>query len=479
MSRAQRTSPSHLARAVQLAFIGAALAGCASGVQPRQPDMMLPPSYDATEQSAVPMEALDQWWQLYGDPQLTSLVQRALDSGLDARQAVARLQEAQANRAQALSRYAAQGDIQVGSDVTATRVTASGPDSERVRSTSVTLPVSWELDFFGRRDAARRAADADLLAARFDYEAARAALVAQVASTLFQARGLAARLEDGTESIRIQRELLDVLERRVEHGLAAPAETDRVAADVARTQAEVVALESELAAARRALLVLVGDGLASSTTLSVASQMLDAPSIPTAIPGELLTRRPDIREASARVQSAAGNVRLAELDFFPQLTLQPARGLSWGGAADVASTFWTLGVGVTVPVLDRPRLNAALNVQSARGQQAVIAYEQVVQNAFAEVDQALTRLGADRQRVTLLVDGELRARRAHQASLIRFQRGLGDLQSVLDAEIAWRATRTALTSARLDALEHSVQSFKALGGGWPATRALFPTSSNP
>jgi NodT family efflux transporter outer membrane factor (OMF) lipoprotein len=429
----------------------------------------MPVQYDAAAQDQLPPTSLDTWWLLFDDVQLTALVERALSNGLDARLAFARLEEARAIRGRALSSFAPQGSLQGSADITGTE-NLDGQDPGSTRSVDVTFPVTWEIDLFGRRAATRKAADADLAAARFDYEAARAALVAQVAQTLFQARGLAAQLDDANASLRIQQDLLELLNRQVERGLTAQSQADRVAGDVARMQAQMLALQSELAAAKRSLLLLVGDGMAPIESMTISPDMYEAPSIPATVPADLMVRRPDIRQARERIENASGNVRLAELDFFPRLSFQPSLGLSMQrGSEKVSTGFWSLGVGASVPVLDRAMLLSALDIQSALGQQAVIGYEQAVQNAFVESDQALSRLVADRQRIAVLVDGQIRAKRAHDAARIRFTRGLGGLQEVLDAEVAWRATQTALTTARLDALQRSVQTFKALGGGWQTT----------
>lgn len=388
-------------------------------------------------------------------------------------------------RASALSRFDPQGAVQGSAELRQTEDLEDGDvgggtagsagftSTGRTRTAGLSFPVSWELDLFGRRAAARRAADADLAAARFEFEATHSTLVAELARSLFQARGLAVQLEDARAIAGIQKEVLDLVNRRVEHGLAAASEADRVAADVAQTDAQAEGVEGELKATRRALLVLLGDGLDPLSSLSVADDIGTVPVVPTTLPGDLLVRRPDVRQAEARICAAAGNVRLAELEFFPRLTLEPSAGLSWQrGVLDSSTGFWAPGAGLTVPILDRPRLSALLQAEGARGEQAVIAYERSVQTAYSEADQALTRLEVDRRRVLTLVDGEVRARRAYDAALLRYQRGFSDLQVVLDAERAWRATRTALTSARIDALLRSVQAFQALGGGWPSTQAL-------
>lgn len=458
-------SPMQLA---MIASVAIALAGCATGRHPSLPDPAMPASYGATSGKASLSNAeLDAWWTGYGDAQLQSLVERALSRGTDARLALARLQEAQALRAQGLSAYDPQARVQGSAERTQSRGLGGDPSPPNVSARNLALPVSWEIDLFGRRPAARDAADADLAAARFSHEASRAALAAQVAQTLFEARGLAAQLEDARANERIQGALLDLLDQRVARGLAAASDADRVGAEVARSRAQRMALEAELHAARRALRVLTGNGLLPVEGLPLGDTLGPPPAVPDAVPGDLLRRRPDVREAQARVAVASASVRLAELDFFPTLTLRPSIGLSQQkGTVDSSLAFWTLGVGLDVPVLDRPRLLAALDAQGARGEQAVITYEAAVQTAFAEADRALVRLRASAERVEVLDAGELRARRAFDAAQIRYRRGLGDLQTLLDAEASWRATRSALTTARVDRLLHSVQTFKALGGGW-------------
>jgi outer membrane protein, multidrug efflux system len=453
-----------------LAALVTLLSACATGQHPQVPVLAMPSRYGAAEQPSLPPAVLDSWWRLYGDAQLRTLVERALSQGLDARVALARLDEARAIRGQALSRFAPQGGLQGTFEHTRSDNLDDSITPGETEAGNLSLPISWELDLFGRRAAARQAADADLAAARFQYEAARAAVAAQVAQTLFQARGFAALLEDAHANERIQLQLLSLLERRVARGLAAAADSDRVAAELANSRAQRLALEAQWHASRRALLVLLGEGLAPIETMMPGQALPSPPDVPTGAPSELLLRRPDIRETLARISGAEGAVRLAERDFFPTVTLRPSVGITrQRGLLDSTQSFWTLGAGLAVPVLDRPLLMAALDLQGARAQQAVANYEGSVQTAFAEVDQSLVQLARARERAEVLEEGVRRAQRAFDAAQVRYQRGLADLQVLLDTEAAWRATRTAHTTARREALEASVQTFKALGGGWPAS----------
>lgn len=452
-----------------------ALAACATGAPPRPAVVDLPPAFDVTV-SELSSEHLDQWWILYNDPQLTALEQRALSQGFSIREAIARLEEARALRGAALSQFGPQGNLQGSAERRQTEVIAGNDQAAGAGSSttaSVTLPVSWELDLFGRRGATRDRANAEIDAAQFDVEAARNAITAEVGRSLFLARGLAAQLQDARQTERIQGELVRVLSVRAERGLAPSTEADRVAGDLAQARAQVADLTAAYHSAVRALLAVVGDATDPLDSVAVGDRLYNPPPVPEIIPGELLQRRPDIRGAEAQVRRSAASVRLAELDFFPRITLNPSAGLSFsGGDLGATSAFWSLGAGLTAPILDRRRLMAQLGAEGARAEQAVLAYERTVQTAFSEADQALIRLAGDRRRVELLDDGVERARRAFEAAEKRYELGFADLQQLLDAERAYRATRSSLTSARIDALQRSVQVFQTLGGGWDANSSI-------
>jgi NodT family efflux transporter outer membrane factor (OMF) lipoprotein len=480
--------------ALSLATAAAALAAaaCAPRVSVPPPRIGTPPVFEAPSVDTVGAIDLDRWWLGFGDPQLTALIEQALSNSADARLAMARLEEAQAVRAGALSRFGLQGDLQANATTQRQTVLSGtgGPIAGQpgqapgqpgapggaapfiggnITTLAPNLNLSWEADLFGRRAATRSGADADLIAARFVYEGARAALAADVADALFVARGLVRQLADGREAVRIQRELRGVLHARATRGLTADAEVARVDADLRHAEARAEALDAELTAAKRILLVLTGADQARTGDIIISETIAEAPRVPASLPGDLLRRRPDIREAEARFRSAVATAEVRRLDLFPRLTLNPGAGITQiSGDFDLSIITWTLAGGLALPLLDRRRLLTELRAQTARADQAAATYEKTVQTAFSEADQALVRLSADRRRVTLLEEGTVRANTAFIAQRTLFDRGLSDLQQLLDAERIWRSAREAETSARTDTLRRSVTSFKALGGGWPS-----------
>lgn len=461
------------------ALVGVSLSACTTPA--RKVDVKLPSAYAAPAGSPLASQALDQWWTAFNDPVLNDLITTALAQAPDARLAAARLDEARAVReGQIRQIYIPQTPLTGSAKRTDTHIIdqsgAGGFTQGGVSKTyAANFDVSWELDLIGRRGAARRVVDNDLAAARFAYEGARAALAANVAQSYFEARGYAVQLEDAQANARIAENLFKVSDEKGRRGLSATSEGDRTAADLAQAQAQVAQLEAQLQASRRSLLILVGKGVDPLASLPVEPILTKAPSVPAAAPAELLARRPDIREAAARLASASGNLNISELALFPTLTLTPGVGiqksispsfLAAGSAVSTTSSAWTLGANLSIPVLNIPKLMSDIKVSGAQVEQAAVTYEQTVQKAFGETESALVQQDADERRVTLLAAGERRAAVAYEASRKGYAMGLTDLTTALQAEQSWRGARTALTGAQTQALQRAVQTYKALGGGW-------------
>jgi NodT family efflux transporter outer membrane factor (OMF) lipoprotein len=460
-----------------------ALAACAST---RQADVRLPAAYEAPPGSTVAAANLDRWWTVFGDDQLTGLIDTALANNPDALTAAARLREARATVSSGLTQFLPTGDATGSAKRTQTEQLAGSfinipgfSTSGVSQSYAANLNVSWEVDLFGRIFAFNRASRGDVAAARFSYEGARASLAAQVADAYFQARGLAIQLADAQETVRIEQELYDTATKRAQLGLAATSDADRVAGDLAQAKSQVESLTAELQAQRRTLLILAGRPIEPTANVDVPPNVGRIPPVPAAIPSQLLARRPDVREAQARVQSASGRLLLQDLSFFPLFTLSPGVGWSKIVQPGFSSTTqnWTLAGSVTQPVLSIPRLLADLKAESARSEQAVLAYEKAVQTAFGEAESSLVRLDSAERQVALLTEGERRAARAYEAARKGYSLGLTDLTTALSAEQSWRSTRAQLTSAQVQGLRQAVTAFKALGGGWPAERYPTPAPS--
>lgn len=473
----------HLAPLITLAVIGGAPAVAANWI----PDSRLPAAYGAPAGTPLAPAQLDRWWLLFNDTALNALEDEAFRTGPDALTAAARVLEAKATRDSQIAQTLPTGNLAGNvSDERAHNIGAGSnslfPIGGEILSETASLKVSWELDLFGRLGEARKVAKATLATTRFNIEGSWASLAASVADNYFLANGLMIQIDDARETVRIESNLQRVAQEKADLGLGAAADADRIAGDVAKANAQLQDLESQLHAARRQILILIGRNGVTTDSLNLSGLAADAPPTPSAIPGDLLARRPDVREAESRLLAELGTARLRHLAIFPTITILPQIGLSRNVQPSVsynAATnslmpfqqatslgYWTWAGGVTVPFFDIPRLLFDAKAEDARSRQAAVAYEKTVQTAFGEAENALVNLEAGRRAAAILTDGEARAHRAYNAAQTRYSMGLDDLTSALSAEQAWRATRTALTSERVQALRRAVTTYKALGGGW-------------
>lgn len=411
---------------------------------------------------------LDRWWLLFADEQLTGLIGEAFARAPDARTALAVLDEARATRTQALTRFTPQGGVGLSAGIRRTGVAGTPAVTQGVFQGS--FAPSWELGLFGRGSALRQAADADFAGARFAFEGTRQSLASNVAGSLFEARGNAVRLEQARQTLRLASDIARVGERRVTVGIGSRADAASLQADEATAQATVRSFEAQLEISRRTLLILLGRGTQSIEALPIAADLQAPPPVPVVTPASLLVRRPDVRQAEARLRSAAGNLKLDALALLPTINLAPSFNiLPITGAGGYTTTTASLGPGLVLPLFDRRRLLAQVRGQRARTEQAVIAYENSVQAGFGEAQNTLAQYAADRARLVSLERAEERARYAFEAQRAGYRAGVVDLTTLLQAERIWRGNLAALSDLRAATLVDAVNVFRALGGGWPAT----------
>ncbi|GGC00984.1 transporter [Novosphingobium endophyticum] len=445
-----------------------AVAGCAPSVRVPDPVTTLPARFEIRAAPGAETLVLDRWWLTFNDLQLTALVQGALKGSTTARIALARLEQARASRALSRAGTLPSGSISASAteqgreSLWGTGISASGQESY-----SANFVPSWELDLFGRLAAIREQADVGSAAATYDFHAARLALAADVASSLFQARGIAVDLQNARETREITGQLARAARIGVERGLTSGQDLARLEADAASAAAEVTRLEGELQAAKRSLLILVGTPDAPTASLDVAAELEAPPELPGATPGILLARRPDVLSAGLALQSAILDTRIDRLALFPRFAIQPGLGLNANGAPGAGGTgFWSLAGNLTLPVLDRARLLAQFRLSEARGEEAVVNYERAVQTAFGEAENALVRLQAAKGRTQQLERAEERSRTAYEIATRGYRAGLTDLTTLLQTQRTWLQVRSARNQGRLAVLTGTVSAVRALGGGW-------------
>lgn len=469
------------------------LAGCAVGPDYRQPEVGLPAAYLEAGTTAGPSQAeIATWWQAFGDPLLSRLVERALAQNLDIETAAARIREA---RAQERAAGASVMPVLAG-QASATRQRISenaipvppgaggggggsgsgfGIAGSEFTTFRVGFDAAWEIDLFGRTQRGIEAARGRTGAAIWTGRDVQGSVAAEVASAYLRLRTLQQRIANAEAELARQQRLEQIVAVRVRGGLVSGEELARQRSEQARAAASVPALAAQAKAEIHALGVLVGsipDAVAAE--LSSPRAVPVPPSVPAGLPSDLLRRRPDIRAAERELAAATADIGVAVADLYPRISLTAAPALvstALGSLLEWGSRSFTAGAALDWPLFDGGRRRANVDIRTARQEQAAIAYRKAVLSALREVEDALASVDGGRRQLAALRLAQEEAHRAEQLAETRFRGGLVAYSDVLQA----RAQRLALERQIIDAegtlARDTVALAKALGGGWPEAAA--------
>jgi multidrug efflux system outer membrane protein len=451
--------------------------GCTVGPDYQRPAAGEPPAWKETGpwKEAAPRDAIAKgpWWEVFGDPLLNDLEEKAAAASPDLKAAVARV-----SQARAIARLS-ESDFfpTISLNPTATRARyardrSAPPSAQGVPYTSnefrVPLQLSYEVDLWGRVRRASEAATAIAEASVASYETIRLGLHSDLASTYFALRALDADRSVLRRTLDLRREALRLAQARLRLGAGNDLDVSRAETELTTTEAESIGLEKRRAEFEHALAVLTGR---APSEVSLPDKPLDLPppAIPAGLPSELLERRPDVAEAERLLAAANAEIGIATSAYYPQLQLTAVGGFS---SSDLSTLFnwqnhiWALGAGLAAPLYQGGRVDADVERARARYEENVALYRGRLLVAFQEVEDGLSGLRVLAQQSEAQARAVASSRRTATLSSARYNAGLVSYFEVVDAE------RTALQSERLatqiqgQRLVTSVFLIKALGGGW-------------
>lgn len=475
-------------RALSLSLLLLTVVGCAVGPRYKRPEMPVPQAWRESPAAGVPATgtSLERWWTTFHDPILDSLVTRAVEGNLDLKVAAARIREARAARGIAASAALPQVDVEGAysrakrSDAVPPFKSAPGGNSpfgpREQNAFEAGFDAGWEIDVFGgvRRD--KEAALAQVQAAEEGRRDVLVTLLADVARNYAELRGTQQQLQILEETLRSERDTLDIAKARLEAGLGTELDTARAEGLLAANAAQRPALERFAKQAVYRLGVLLGKdpGALASELETPGAIPFAPPEVPPTLPSELLSRRPDLRRAERELASATARVGVAKADLFPRFSIVGSFGRRSEDVADLSSgisQLWTLRLAVRWPIFSAGRIRADIRVQDARQEQARREYEKAVLTALEEVENALSAHARERRRQESLRLAVAANRRALDLATDRFTSGLESFLSVLDAQRSVYAAEDQLVQSERNAVVSLIAVYKSLGGGWPADEA--------
>lgn len=455
-----------LARVVALSLY-AGLAGCVIGPDYERPELPVPVEHRGvlSPQDAESYADL-QWAQVFADPELVPLIERALANNLDLRIAAARVEEFR-GRARISRSY-------LGPEIRGVGSTAPSPASDEDSSYSLGLSLNWELDLFGRLRRADEASRAQLLATEDFARGVMNSLVADVATTWFRLRALDEEVAIIERTIRSQEESLALVRSLKQNGVASGTEEQQALSQLAATRAQLPATLQRRVQTENLLRFLVGD-LPGPVERTATPQAFAVPAdLPVGLPAQLLARRPDLRQLENELRAASANIGVAEASRFPYLSigltsffgiLSPELARLVDGD-DPAESLFSIGPFVDLPIYQSGRGTGNVEVAKAQFRQSELAYRRGVLLAYRETADALVVTDKVRDFIEQNRIRETAAREVLRLQMLRYRGGVVSYLEVLDAERQLFAAEIDLARARLNQREGYVDLYRALGGGW-------------
>ncbi|MEM8962618.1 MAG: efflux transporter outer membrane subunit [Acidobacteriota bacterium] len=453
-----------------------ALTGCTLGPDPQRPVTVVDRAdgfvHAPDEPPAAISTDVEPWWRSFGDPATITLVETALEANTDLRLAAARVVEAQTQLRSARGAKWPEATLSAGANRTKNSFVL--PDVGRVAvfatTYSASLDVSYQVDLFGRLARTEQAAWAELLT----QEAAQKTVLHSVIAEVVRAR---TQLSTQTRAVDIARETRDswantlaTTERRYKSGLNDALDYRLARENLASAEANLVLAEQRLAQTRLGLDVLLGR---RPGTGEVPEELLaplpDLDPVPLGLPADLLDRRPDLRQAEMQLAAATSRIGIAMANLFPTLTLTGSLGTNADDLSDLISeetVIYNAIAGLLAPIFNAGQLRADVRAAEARAEQAAASYAGVILQALREVEDALVRDNAARERLAFLATQVTEAREANQIAEERYRRGVLPLLQVLETERRLRQAENTLVTAQGEAWSTRVDLFLALGGDW-------------
>jgi len=437
-----------------------------------------------SEDPLVQAQAADysDWWGVFDDPALNELVEAAYEQNLPLKVAGMRILEARSQLGVATGNLFPQQQQMVGFLARTEFSDNSFPfgafplpqmafDTWRLGFGQDSLPVFWELDFWGRFRRGIESAEANMNARIEDYDAALVILQAEVATMYVQVRTLEERLALARQNVELQKNTLRITQDRFDQGVVSELDVQQARSVLGATESLIPVLQMGRRKAQNRLCTLMGmpPRDLEAELGGPGATPTTPPEVAVGIPAELLRRRPDVRRAEREAAAQCARIGIAESAMYPQFAIAGNIAFESEQFADLFS--WDSIAGSVGPsfrwnILNYWRIRNNVGVEEARFSQAVLNYQETVLRANEEAENAITAYLREQTRVKSLAGSTAATARAVELANIQYEQGLIDFQRVLDSQRALVLQQDTLAESRGNVALNLIALYKALGGGW-------------
>jgi NodT family efflux transporter outer membrane factor (OMF) lipoprotein len=437
--------------------------------EPSGPPVLEPPQAFSANGAA---RLADRWWESLGDEELNALVERGLAGNFDLQAAWDRLAQAEAVARREGAALIPSLDAELSTTRTElTQSAAQGSGAGGRNDIRLGIAAAYEIDLWGRLRAGRDAARIDAVARAADVHTAAITLSAEIASAWYELVEQRRQIDVIDEQIRTNERVLELLSLRYRSGLVQASDVLRQRQLVEATRAERPSLEARARVLANLLATLVGEpvGMVALPGAHGFPALLPLPA--TGLPSEVLARRPDVESAYQAILAADQRLHAAKVDRYPRLSVGGSAAFSAEDARDLFDN-WIASVAANLiaPVIDGGRRAAETDRVRAVVSERVHAYGQTVLVALQEVEDAIARERAQRERIEL-VERQLEISNS-VVGRIRDQYlfGASEYLDVLEALSSNQALQRERETVQRELLSIRIDLYRALAGSFELER---------
>ena len=470
-----------------------ALAGCTLGPDYKRPEITAPAAFQYEPKDAA-ATADTPWWQQFQDPVLEQLIDEALQHNTNIQIAAANVEQAAAFLTQTRSQFFPTLGYGAGAQRERTREPAFAsliPNYPNPASAyQAALQASWEIDLWGRIRRQSEAAYANVLATDEARRGVILSLVAQLANSYLQLRGLDAQLDVAKKTLQTYKESVDLFTLQFQYGQVSMMNVAQAQSQYETAAAQIPLIESQIAQTQSSLAVLIGRD-PGPIVRGKSVYDLKLPQVPAGVPSALLERRPDLNQAEQQLIAANAQIGAAKALYFPTISLTGAFG---NASADLSKLFsgptrvWSYAGSLAGPIFTFGAVSGQVAQAESQQNAALLNYQLSIRNAFADVDNALIANQKLKQQLDAQIKLVAALQQYNDLARLQYDGGYTSYSTVLQAEQALFPAELNLASIRAQLFASAVNIYKAMGGGWvgqaerltgstpapPATSALPP-----
>lgn len=467
----QKVGKETMRSAAVCALFAFVLCGCMIGSDYRRPAVEAPASwrFEAKEVREIGNTA---WWEQFDDPVLNDLILVALKENKDILIAAARTEEF-------MGRYrTTRAGIfpQVGGAAAGSRTQVSDRINEYLPAIYdnpyddylLLGNASWEIDLWGKIRRANEAARANLLSTEESRRTVIMSLVSDVAAAYIDLRDLDRELEIAEGTLKSRENTLQLFRLRFDRGVISELELRQVQLEYETALATVPVIQKLIIQQENLISILLGRNPGAIARGKAIDQLV-LPAVPSGLPSDLLERRPDIRQAEQDLISANALIGVAKAAYFPRISLTGSFGVE---AAALSSLFtgpaqmWSFGLPITVPIFTAGAISGQVKATEAVQKQALIHYQQVIQQAFKEVNNALIDQSKTRDQLQAQKQQVETANAYMRLARLKYDNGYVSYLEVLDAERSLFNVQLSYARTQANLFRALVNLYKSMGGGW-------------